>query len=246
MFVSLYSFGNEVEGDVLENVSELTKWESYVLRIIFLLVISTHTPFIFFIGKESVLALFALLFLRSKNESIDTFVDLDTAKSHEVERLISKHQSVDHHQLTRRLDKSRMIAGSSVDYNISMALPFQSQAFDKLDVGDDANQESRMAAHEILPNYLYYPITIILYVAVVGSACVIKDIDIVIGFVGSLGNSMIGLTWPGTFYFIIMTRYQPSGYNRFQVVAALMLAIYGLFMGVFCTAITIWSAIDRE
>lgn len=60
MFVSLYSFGIHIQGDVLLNVEEVTAWESYVLRGIFLLVISTHTPFIIFIGKESLLALVAL------------------------------------------------------------------------------------------------------------------------------------------------------------------------------------------
>ena len=60
MFISLYSFGLHIHGDVLQNVEEVTEWESYVLRGLFLLVMSTHTPYIFFIGKESLLAMFAL------------------------------------------------------------------------------------------------------------------------------------------------------------------------------------------
>lgn len=62
MFVSVYSFGIHIHGDVLQNVEEVEEWESYILRAIFLLVMSTHTPFIFFIGKESLLALFGLLY----------------------------------------------------------------------------------------------------------------------------------------------------------------------------------------
>lgn len=64
MFVSVYSFGIHIKGDVLLNVEEVEEWESYVLRAIFLLVISTHTPFIFFVGKESVLTVFELLYRR--------------------------------------------------------------------------------------------------------------------------------------------------------------------------------------
>jgi amino acid permease len=66
MFVSVYSFGIHIKGDVLNNVEEVEEWESYVLRGIFLLVMSTHTPFIFFIGKESLLALFGLVYRRCK------------------------------------------------------------------------------------------------------------------------------------------------------------------------------------
>jgi hypothetical protein len=32
MFVSLYSFGIDISGDVLENVEEVKAWESYILR----------------------------------------------------------------------------------------------------------------------------------------------------------------------------------------------------------------------
>ena len=62
LFVSIYSFGTKIEGDVLLNVEEVDEWESFILRVVFLLVMSTHTPFIFFIGKESLLAIIGLLY----------------------------------------------------------------------------------------------------------------------------------------------------------------------------------------
>ena len=64
MFVSMYSFGIQVKGDVLLNVEEVDEWESYLLRAIFLLVMATHTPFIYFIGKESLLAICGLFYRR--------------------------------------------------------------------------------------------------------------------------------------------------------------------------------------
>lgn len=66
--MSLYSFGINIHGDVLENVEEVRLWESYVLRAIFLVVLATHTPFVLFIGKESVLAIVALIFFSGKRE----------------------------------------------------------------------------------------------------------------------------------------------------------------------------------
>ena len=50
MFVSLYSFGSDVDGDVLNNLRDINHWEAYILRGIFLLVITTHTPFIFLLA----------------------------------------------------------------------------------------------------------------------------------------------------------------------------------------------------
>lgn len=66
--MSLYSFGDQIQGDVLGNVEDVRTWESYTLRAIFLVVMATHTPFVLFIGKESVLAIVALLYIRGKRE----------------------------------------------------------------------------------------------------------------------------------------------------------------------------------
>jgi hypothetical protein len=63
--LSIYMFGSTVESSVLKNVGDDEchatatgidcPWESIVLRIMFLVVIACHVPFIFFSGKEGVL-----------------------------------------------------------------------------------------------------------------------------------------------------------------------------------------------
>uniref|UniRef100_A0A7S3KD13 Amino acid transporter transmembrane domain-containing protein n=1 Tax=Euplotes crassus TaxID=5936 RepID=A0A7S3KD13_EUPCR len=68
MFVSLYTFGINVHGDVLENVEEIEAWESYVLRGVFMILMATHLPFIFFVGKDSLLAIIALLVVKGDIE----------------------------------------------------------------------------------------------------------------------------------------------------------------------------------
>lgn len=56
-FVCTYMFGVLTQGNVLLNFDGITNGFSYTLRVCFTVVICVHTPFVLFVGKESLLAI---------------------------------------------------------------------------------------------------------------------------------------------------------------------------------------------
>lgn len=57
--IGIYTFGYKLQGDIVETYNEMKTWETIVLRFVLLVLFLTHTPFIFFIGKEAMLTLIA-------------------------------------------------------------------------------------------------------------------------------------------------------------------------------------------
>jgi amino acid permease len=272
MFVSLYSFGIDIDGDVLKNVEDVSAWESYILRVIFLLVMTTHTPFIFFIGKESLIALVALLYVRGRKEEEDlnnshyVFEAADDEGSDDIgtdnedeedeihkKNVISKVNANQSQPLilnsvaTNKLNmsQSHKLISCSVDYNFSMALPFYNKVGKVLTITGALAKSNKdiNAAHDILPDWIYYSVTLSLYAAVVTAGCLIQDVEIIIKFIGSLANATLNFTFPGLFYFIIMRKYNQDK-AWWKLALSLSLAIYGTVMGVALTGINVWTTIS--
>jgi hypothetical protein len=70
-YASLILFGKTIKSPVTDNVNEeVDHWESYLLRILFMIVIACHIPFIFFSGKESLLIIIDELDRRSISKTL--------------------------------------------------------------------------------------------------------------------------------------------------------------------------------
>lgn len=254
MFVSLYSFGVDIQGDVLVNVESVTVWESYVLRAIFLLVMATHTPFIFFIGKESVLAIVALLYIRGDmKQEIDQSELKFQAEDDQGQNISDERQGLLRENVSqeftnqpsirksmRNLSLSDKMISEGVDRNVSMALPFSKKVKKSLVISGSALKSTNSA--DLLPNWIYYTVTLIAYGLVIVAACVITDVEIVIKFIGSAANATLNVTFPGLFYFIIMRKFKIN-VPKWELILAFLLFLYGFIMGIFLTAINIWFTI---
>eukprot|EP00344_Euplotes_crassus_P003828 CAMPEP_0197010966 /NCGR_PEP_ID=MMETSP1380-20130617/56568_1 /TAXON_ID=5936 /ORGANISM="Euplotes crassus, Strain CT5" /LENGTH=213 /DNA_ID=CAMNT_0042433281 /DNA_START=924 /DNA_END=1565 /DNA_ORIENTATION=- len=204
----------------------------------------THTPFTFFLGKESVLCLAVLVYTAFKKEEkdddkytrmVDETEEADSTQEKCLKEDINKSRS-DMNEEVRSRSRSKadneldekLLQGMNEDAKRSLAMSFARKSHGDLPRNGNENELDfeNAAAHELLPDSIYYPTTLILFAIVVGSACIIKDVEIVIKFVGSLGNAILNFLIPGITYFLIMRKYEPEKTSNLKLYSALFLAIY--------------------
>ena len=231
---------NNIESDVLKNVEAISIWESYVLRSIFLLVMATHTPFVFFVGKESVLAIVALLYLSGdKEEEINrnSIIVGEDEKSRENSKVESFPLLENENKDSKSLKKSvkNSVAHCSVtdqallqctENKMSFKAPTSSMVRKSLILKSNNEEKEVFVAHDLLPNWIYYTVTMILFGGVILAACLIKDVEIIINFIGSMANAILNFALPGLFYFMIMRKYKVK-VAWWKMSLALSLTIYG-------------------
>ena len=75
----IFLFGGEIDimkGNIMENVNseyqlDPSRWESFVLRVLFMIVLACHIPFIFFSGKEGLLIMIDECRRRSISQTLE-------------------------------------------------------------------------------------------------------------------------------------------------------------------------------
>lgn len=68
-------FGSAIHSNVLDNIGEESRvWESYILRVAFLIVIGCHIPFVFFAGKESLLVIIDEIDRKSVSQALEEII----------------------------------------------------------------------------------------------------------------------------------------------------------------------------
>jgi len=70
--LGMLMFGTKIETSILNNVNaQSDHWESYVLRVCFLVVLGCHIPFIFYSAKEGFLIMVDEVRVRSISRNLE-------------------------------------------------------------------------------------------------------------------------------------------------------------------------------
>jgi len=164
-FLGVFFFGSAIEESILNNISlHCEDLESYVLRVIFLLVLSCHIPFIFFSGKESVLII------------IDEFNRQSISKA-----LMQKVGEMDE-------------SNPESETQLFLEPENQQQKVDNNDINEEEQeQEERPStlgrapmAYKEMPYHIYCIATTSLYVLEMIGAILVLDIGLIFEFISAI------------------------------------------------------------
>ena len=97
-------------------------------------------------------------------------------------------------------EASRKMEKETVGYMASIFSKREKQTVVKHSVLDKATPA---ASIDLIPGWLYYTVTLGLFVVNVGAAFGIDDVEIVTGFIGSIANSIINYFFPGFFFVMV-------------------------------------------
>ena len=241
-FIGLYSFGVQIKGNCLDNVTDLDVWQAYIMRVTFLIVISWQTPFIFFVGKESLLEMIALIYTQmgyyQKHEDED-----DDQLIRQLEG--QNEQFLDNYGKSLSIKNSNVLERYTSDCSASMPIAYKGNKQIKSMVMSYKDEGEYKSLADNLPSYIWYIATIWLYAVVVTTACLTHEVKLIIDFVGSLGTSIIDYSLPGIYYFVIMRKYKALGPGQaWEAWFALIFGIYGILIGIFCTVFNVWAIIS--
>jgi hypothetical protein len=232
--VSIYSFGNNTDGNVMNNICLIPSWDSYVLRSFFLVVIATHTPFIMFVGKEALLTLIAQMTINTDPQSMlknpDGSESIQSVHARETQKLIV----------------------NNVDARISHAvMPYLASVFSEK-MKSTVHKESTIlppnnnGVADLIKPWIYYTSTLILYGLNIIGAIWINSTEDISGFIGSISCSLLNFFLPGVFFLVAARK--NAGFNppMWKKTIALCFSLYGITMGLMCTTVRVITLIQGE
>jgi len=140
---------------------------------------------------------------------------------------------------------------NSLDNQLKKSVPYFASVY-SASKKSSSNRDNLDLPHTKGPAYLisplvYYLSTILLYVANTAGAVFIEDVEVVIGFIGSVSCSALNFFLPGM-YFIMTVRKDGSKLtaSRMELFFAFLFVAYGLAMGLLCTTLRIVELVDGD
>ena len=187
--LGIFFFGSVIEDNILQNVSYESNWESFVLRIIFCIVLACHIPFIFFVGKESVLII------------IDEMQRKSISKALEAKLL---------EQSSIRTESTQgLYVGGGLEFGVNDSTSTNPDINAQLEEADNTRRRQSLAYKE-MPYFNYFLSTVILFGAELIFSIIIKDIGLIFEFISALAISSIAFVFPGVFYLMAEAKFASS------------------------------------
>jgi len=69
--LAIYMFGSQLSDSILDNLDEMTSATSYIIRVMFLIVLTCHIPYVFYSGKESLLIIVDEIRFKSMTHALE-------------------------------------------------------------------------------------------------------------------------------------------------------------------------------
>ncbi|CAI2364504.1 unnamed protein product [Moneuplotes crassus] len=267
IFVSVTAFGDKICKDILNNLDrnhDSHPWQGILLKSVYTIVLVGHFPFVFLMANKSLLGIIALFCIRGETQNGTENIESgeNFQNSHIRNRLVPTERvqllSAENEQ-QYEADQLHKIASQKQDYvelnhtdesviEIENSTPsdtnheFGSSSLIQFQFEEDTNEETVSSK---LRRFIYYSMTFGLYLAIVLSACLIRNVEFVIRLAGSIGYSFLNFTFPGLFYFVIMRRHGVNN-SWWQLVPALALCIYGIVIGILMTGFNLFLKSEDE
>lgn len=218
--VSLYMFGNCLQSSVLINigVENPSNWESFVVRIAFMIVLGCHIPFIFYMGKESLLIIIdeinrksissALVLKLQGNKTYAKKADAITEPPNPNLPLptpTNKDMRMTFNDLVQdEIRKSEANAnnsntgtgGEEEDANVNARLRTEAM------MSEVTTAKAQKLAYKTMNPILYASATLILYGIIIIGAIFLNDITNIFDIVSAFALTCIRFLFPACFYLL--------------------------------------------